>query len=137
MKLFHCLNLAILRQYPKDVVPRRDMPPYPSLIFFHNFVAHLIEKHKIRMENGNIQRALTRDSPQFSHHFFFVITIRDVNRLDHETRRDNLRLVFIKFYVQRERIRFEQPQLQKTKKFKKKNVKKKKFIFYIIAMGNN
>ena len=33
-KSFHCLNLAILGQYPKDVVLRRDMPPYPSMIFF-------------------------------------------------------------------------------------------------------
>ena len=32
-KSFHCLNLAILGQYPIDVGLQRDMPTYPSLIF--------------------------------------------------------------------------------------------------------
>ena len=34
-KSFHCLDLAILGQYPKDVVLRRDMPPHPNLIFLN------------------------------------------------------------------------------------------------------
>ena len=32
-KSLPCLNLAIIGQYPKEVL-RRDLPPYPSLIFF-------------------------------------------------------------------------------------------------------
>ena len=44
LKLFHCLNLAIVGQYPKDVILCRDMPPCASLILiiFFFYLANLV-----------------------------------------------------------------------------------------------
>lgn len=64
------------------------------------------------MENADVQRRLVRDPPQLSDHVLLHVPVADVHRLDHETRRLDLGAGLVELHVQRERVGFEQPQLE-------------------------